>query len=186
MKKIGKRILLLTLALALLSLPALAESISFDGTVKAGYTYEIYADSTAVVHHLFVAAGQEVNEQTVIASLKTNKVYAEEDGTVTAVFGEVGDLTDTVAERYGAVIYLEGQMTYTISATTEKAYESVEAKLVHAGETVYLLSRSDETHKGVGVITAVTAEGYTVYVTEGSFIPGETVGIFRSAVKYFK
>lgn len=180
MKHILQRVFLLTLAMMLMNVSALAEVVSLDGTVTASYTYEIYSDSSATVENVFVSEGETLQAGDAIASLRTTKVYAEEDGTVTAVFANVGDLTDTVAERYGASIYLEGSVTYTITASTEKAYDSIESKLVHVGETVYLRGRTNESHVGTGVITAVDGTSYTVQVTEGDFLVGETVSIYRS------
>ena len=52
---------------------------------------------------------------------------------------------------------------------------------VHAGEPVYLLCRENATRKGAGIIAAVEGTEYTVLVTEGDFIPGDTVSVFRDS-----
>lgn len=180
MKHILQRVFLLTLSMLLMNASAFAESVSLDGTVTASYTYEIYSDSSATVENVFVSEGEMLQAGDAVASLRTTKVYAEEDGMVTAVFATVGDLTDTVTERYGASIYLEGAVTYTIAASTEKAYDSIASKLVHVGETVYLRGRSNEDHVGTGIIAAVDGTSYTVQVTDGDFLIGETVSVYRS------
>lgn len=179
MKKLWKSLMLVALATALATGAALADSISFDGTVTAAYTHEIYADNTAQVESIPVIVGQTVKAGDTIALLRTTKVYAEENGTVAAVFGAPGDLTDTLAERYGAAIYLESSVTYTIAASTQYAYDAVETKLVHAGEIVALRSRTESSRTGEGVITAVDGENYTVHVTAGDFLVGESVSIYR-------
>ena len=180
MKKLCRSLILAALVMALMTGAALADSISFDGTVTAAYTHEIYADNTAQVESIPVIVGQAVKAGEPILSLRTTKVYADEAGTVAAVFGEPGDLIDTLIERYGAAIYLEGEVTYTISASTQYAYDSVETKLVHVGETVYLRSRTDSSRTGEGRIVAVEGESYTVHVTAGDFLIGESVSIYRT------
>ena len=179
MKKLWRSLILAALVMSLTCGAALAESISLDGTVTAAYTREIYALNTAQVESVPVIVGQSVRAGDTIATLRTTKVYAEEDGTVAAVFGKPGDLTDTLIERYGAAMYLESTVTYTIAASTQYAYDSVETKLVHVGETVCLRSRTESSRTGEGVITAVDGASYTVHVTAGDFLIGESVSIYR-------
>ena len=180
MKNLWKSLILASLVMTLMTGAALADSISFDGTVTAAYTHEIYADNTAQVESVPVIVGQTVKAGETIATLRTTKVYAEEDGTVAAVFGEVGDLTDTLIERYGAAIDLEGTVTYTVAASTQYAYDAVETKLVHVGETAYLRSRTDSNRTGEGLIVAVDGSSYTVHVISGDFLVGESLTIYRS------
>ena len=179
MRQILRTILMAVLVAALMIPAALADAISFDGTVTAGYTHEVYAGNTAQVESVPVAVGDAVKVGDTLATLRTTKVYAEEDGTVAAVFGEAGDLTDAVVGRYGAVIDIERPVTYIIEASTQYAYDSVETKLVHAGETVALRSRTDSGRSGEGVIVAAAGTGYTVHVTSGEFLIGESVSIYR-------
>ena len=181
MKQLWKILFLSVMITALLSAAALADAISFDGTVTAAYTHEIYADNTAQVESIPVIVGQSVKVGEVIATLRTTTVYAEESGTVAAVFGAVGDLTDTLAERYGAAIYLERPVTYTIAASTQYANDAVDTKLVHVGETVALRSRTESERTGSGIIIAIDGENYTVHVTDGDFLLGESVSIYRGS-----
>ncbi len=181
MKHILSIILTMAMLLSFTTVTALAETISLDGTVTAAYTSEVYAESTAIVQQVNVRVGQMVSAGDVIATLRTTKVYAEEDGVITAVFGETGDLADTLTTRYGAAVYMETDVLYTISATTDKAYDTVDAKLVHVGESVWVRSRADETRTGKGVITAVDGSSYTVQVTAGEFITDEIAEVYRDA-----
>ena len=176
-----KRIVLFALALMTCSSIALAENISFDGTVTAAYTHEVYAASSAIVEKVSVSVGDSVSGGDTIASLRTTKVYAEEDGTICAVFGQEGAAVDTVTENYGAAVYMEGNVVYTISASTDNAYDSVETKLVHTGETVYVRSRAEESRVGTGVITTIDGTDYQISVTQGEFLVGENVNVYRSA-----
>lgn len=179
MKNPGKYILTGALACALLAQGALAETISFTGTVSAKTTSEVYAPIGGTVESVSAVAGQQVRAGDVLATLATTKVYAPEDGVITGLFAQAGDSAETVSQRYGAVMYIEGASVYTLSASTENAYNSTENKFVHVGEEVYLSCYSDGSHSGTGVITAIEGTSYTVEVTSGEFLIGETVNVYR-------
>lgn len=179
MKRIIRNILAGTAACALLAQGALADTISFNGTVTASSTHEIYAPIGGTVESVAVLEGQAVEAGDVIASLSTQKVYATQSGTVTGVFGAPGDDAANVTERYGAVMYIEGESVYTIAASTDNAYNSTANKFVQVGEEVNLSCYSDGSHTGTGVITAIEGTDYTVEVRSGEFLVGETVSVFR-------
>lgn len=174
------RILVSLLLAALLVAPcALAETVTFTGTVAAGATHEVYAPIGGTVDKVEVVAGQRVGADDVLVRLSTTKVYAEESGTVTGVFGQPGDNAETVASKYGAVMVIEGESVYIIAASTDNAYNSTATKFVHVGEAVYLSCYSDGKHTGSGVITAIEGTDYTVRVISGEFLIGETVNVYR-------
>ena len=180
MKFHSKRILTaLTAAAVLLSPCALADTITFNGTVAAGETHEVYAPIGGTVAKVATEAGQRVKADDVVVSLSTTKVYAEESGVVTGIFGQPGDNAETVANKYGAVMYIEGESVYSIAASTDNAYNSTATKFVHVGEEVCLSCYSDGKHTGTGVITAIEGTDYTVRVTSGEFLVGETVNVYR-------
>ena len=180
MKLNSKRILAaLIIAALMLSSAALADTITFTGTVAASQTHEVYAPIGGTVDAVEVEAGQKVAADGVLVRLSTTKVYAEEAGTVTGVFGQPGDSAETVAQKYGAVMVLEGESVYSIAASTENAYNSTATKFVHAGEEVYLECYSDGKHTGTGVVTSIQGTDYTVRVTSGEFLIGETVNVYR-------
>ena len=179
MKKILTATLAVLVCMALLLSAAMADSLSLSGTVTAGETVPVYAPIGGTVGEVKVVEGQQVKAGDVLYSMKTEKVYAEEDGTVTGIFGQPGDSASTVAERYGAVMYLEGNAAFSVSASTDNAYNSTETKFVHVGETVYLLCRSSSARNGIGIITAVSGTSYTVQVDSGTFIPGDSVDVYR-------
>jgi hypothetical protein len=98
------------------------------------------------------------------------------------LFGEEGDQTEGITERYGAVLYIEPVNKYTVSASTEKAYNRSENKFIHIGEQVYMICAADGTHQGTGIVTKIEADGkYTVEVNAGEFMIEETVNIFRKS-----
>ncbi len=175
----AKKLFSLTLAAALaLSAPtALADTISFEGEVAASYTVEVFADVGGTADALNVSVGEAVTAGAPIVTLKTTSVYAQQSGTVTGVFAQPGDSAQTVGERYGAVHFTDS--AYTIAASTEKAYNSTETKYVHVGEHVYLSCYSDGDHTGEGRIISVSGTDFTVEVTSGEFLVGETVSVYR-------
>ena len=120
-----------------------------------------------------------VNAGDTIFSYRTEKTYASEDGRAAGVFVEEGDDAETVTERYGADLYIESKSVYTVSASTQKAYDSAETKMIHTGESVYLMSKKGR--YGVGIVTAVDGTSYTVRVTESDFITGDTVYVYRDS-----
>lgn len=158
-----------------------AESISFEGTVAASDTYEVYAAIGGTVSSVDAEIGQKVAAGSVLATLETTKVYATEAGTVTGLFGQPGDSADTIAQKYGAVMYIEGESVYSITASTDKAYDATENKFVHVGEQVCLNCYSDSVHTGTGVITAISGTDFTVKVLSGEFLIGETVSVYRGS-----
>ena len=180
MKLNSRHLIAVLVAAALLLAPcALADSITFTGTVAASETWEVYAPIGGTVEKVEGEAGRKVKAEDVLVKLSTTKVYAEESGTVTGVFGQPGDSAETVAQKYGAVVAIEGESVYSIAASTDNASNSTSTKFVHVGEEVYLECYSDGKHTGKGVITEIQGTDYTVRVTSGEFLIGETVNVFR-------
>ena len=178
-KSIHKHIARFAALALLLSPAALADSITFTGTVAASETHEVYAPIGGKVLTVSGDVGDRVSADTVLVALSTTKVYAEEDGTVTGVFGQPGDSAETVSNLYGSVVSIEGESVYSIAASTTNAYNTTATKFVHVGENVYLSCYSDGSHTGAGVITAIEGTDYTVRVTSGEFLVGETVNVYR-------
>ena len=179
MKSTRKSIAMLAALALLLSPAALADSITFTGTVTASETCEVYAPIGGKVQAVNGDVGDRVSADTVLVELSTTKVCAEEDGTVTGVFGQPGDSAETVSSLYGSVVSIEGGSVYSIAASTTNAYNTTATKFVHVGENVYLSCYSDGSHTGTGVITAIEGTDYTVRVTSGEFLVGETVNVYR-------
>lgn len=174
---------LLSLALAAaLMFPAgaLAESdYDFDAKVVCVQPEYVTAAIGGTVASVPVLAGELVKTGDALAELNTVKIYAPADGTVTGVFCESGDSVTDVTGRYGALLYIEPDSKYTLTASTDNAYNLSENKYIHVGETVYLAC-SDATHTGQGFVTAVNGTDFTIEVTAGSFYMGETVSAYRA------
>lgn len=179
MKKKIRLLFLIVLMLTAFSASALADTASLSGTVTASRTCEIYAASSGTINSVSVTPGQTVAAGDTIATLRTTEVRAEVDGKISAMFAEVGDLTDTLTTRYGAAAYIESDVLYTVSASSSSAYSSVSMHMVHAGDKVYLRGRNETTRVGVGTITSIDNTTFNVNVTEGGFLLGESVNVYR-------
>ncbi|MCI7737531.1 MAG: HlyD family efflux transporter periplasmic adaptor subunit [Clostridiales bacterium] len=178
-----KRIAAALAAAACLPVCALGETV-FGGEVTADFAQVIAAPYGGIVGQVAVRAGDSVKIGDPIAVIETNKTYAMTDGTVSGVFASEGDSAEGIKERYGALVYIEPINRYTLTCSTEKAYNSSENRYIHIGETVYLSCTKDGSHQGRGIVTAVDKEDeskFTVEVTGGEFYMGESVGVFRDA-----
>ena len=178
MKTLG-RIAAVVLILALAAGTASADTLSLNGTVTAGVTVPVYAPIGGTVESVTAEQGMRVNAGDPLFSYRTEKTYASEDGTVSGVFVQAGDDAETMTERFGADLYIEGSSVYTISASSQKAYDSKETKIIHTGESVYLMCKKGR--YGLGIVTAVDGTSYTVRVTEGNFIMGDVVYVYRDS-----
>ena len=187
MKKVLRRLIpLLALVLALTPAFALAD-VTFTGKVIPEEAVAVKAPFGGNLEHVYLRVGEKVAQGDKVATISTTKVYATIEGTVAGVFGQVGDSAENVIARYGAVLYIEPTNRYVVTASTEKAYNSSQTKLIHIGEKVFLSCTQDGSHRGTAVVTSVKEAdesgntAYTLEVTSGDFYMGETVGIYRSA-----
>ena len=170
---------LAVLCCVMLTAGACAETLTLNGTVIPAKEIQVYAPIGGTVGEVSAEAGTQVKADDILYSMKTAKVYAENDGTVTGVFGQAGDSADTVTSRYGAVLYIEEQSVFSVSASVEKAYNSSDAHYVRVGETVWLVCRSNGDRNGYGVVTSVSGASYTIEVKEGNFIQDDSVNVYR-------
>lgn len=176
---------LLALMLLLMAPCALAET-TFTGKVIPEETVTVTAPFGGSIERAYLREGDVVRKGDKVATITTTPVYATIEGTVGGVFALPGDSAESVIARYGALMYIEPTNRFVVSASTEKAYNSSETRLIHIGEKVYLSCTQDGTHQGTAIVTAVKeadesgATPYTLEVTGGDFYLGETVSIYRS------
>ena len=179
-----KRIISMGAALcAALTLSSASAQTVLPGEVTARTAQVISAPYGGWVNDVRVRVGDSLHIGDPIATLETTKVYAQAEGTVSGVFASEGDSAEGIEKRYGGLLFIEPINRFTLSCSTEKAYNSSENRYLHIGETVYLSCTKDRSHQGTGVLTAIDAEDeskYTVEVTGGAFYMGETVNIYRS------
>lgn len=182
-KRVSGRILGILCAVMLLAGTACAETVTLNGTVEAGSTLTVYAPIGGTVEAVSAETGEKVTAGQELLQFRTEKVYAAQDGVIRGVFGTEGEDAETVAATYGAVLYLEGEHLYSVSASVSKAYSSVDTMIVHPGEKVYLQCRTISARNGNGIITAIDGTSYTVLVTSGEFLPGDSVDIYREELR---
>lgn len=172
--------LLLVLALTL-SGAALADSdYDFDAKVVCVQPEYVLAAIGGTVAAVPALAGDVISEGDALAELSTTKVYAAAAGTVTGVFCAPGDCVSDVTDRYDALLYIEPDSKYSLTASTDNSYNASDNKYIHVGETLYLAC-FDGTHTGKGFVTKVDGTSFTIEVTSGSFYMGETVSAYRSS-----
>lgn len=176
-----KNIVIIACLCLMISCAALGETLSLNGTVGTSRTSECYAPVGGLVESVLAAPGQKVTAGEALLTLRTTKVYASQSGTVTGIFAQPGDDAETAAARYGAVLYMESESKYTLSASVDNAYDTTAAQYVRVGEKVYLRCYSDGQHKGEGTITAASGTDYTVEITQGDFLLGESVTVYRQS-----
>lgn len=173
-----KKLSALLLACAvMLSGFALAD-YEFDASVVCVQPEYVTASIGGAVGDVPAMVGQLVSSGEVLASLTTAKIYAPVSGSVTGIFCDAGDSVSTITERYGALLSIEPDSKYTLTASTDYAYNASANKYIHVGEIVYLLS-SDGAYSGTGFVTAVSGTDFTVEATSGSFYIGNTVYVYR-------
>ena len=159
---------------------ALSESeLSYEGTVVAGETIPVAVPYGGRVTEMPVRAGSWVREGDPVGAIGTTLNYAPVEGTVTGLNAAEGDGAEGIAERYGALLYIEPTHRYMLEATDEKAFNSSENHYIHLGEKVWLSCVSDGSHKGTGIVSALTDAGYNIEVTGGEFYLGEKVNVYR-------
>ena len=170
-KYMMKKLTILLLAL-LLTASALAEA--YEGVTAPLSTAAVTASVSGIVEALDVEAGVRVKSGDVMASLKPERAFAAQDGSVSLLNAGEGDKID------GTLLELMPLERYLIYCTVNKAYQSAESTLVHSGETVYVRCTADGSHRAVGVLTHIEGEEYRVVTLGGELYLGETVYLYRS------
>ncbi len=176
-----KKLLACALALLMLASAAFAEGRSYEGTVVSTGTEAVLAPAAGVIGEVMFQAGQRVSAGQEVAALKETIVYAEKAGTV-RVFGQAGESVETLVTRYGAVVYIEPERSLTLTGATSYAYDAVENRNIHPGETVFLKSvNANIGHAGTGVVTVLSGSKFTVEVVDGDVRDEDIVYIYRDA-----
>lgn len=171
MKKMSKRWLAAIIAAFMLGSTALAET--YQGSTAAAYSVRVEVDGE--LDEVLVQAGAWVKAGEVLATVKSEAVYAEQDGTVARIQVEAG------AEADGTVMEVAPVSLYRIYCTVEEAYSAAENMLVHSGETLYVRCTADGTHRAVGLVTQIEGAQYQLLTTGGELYVGETVYLYRDA-----
>ncbi len=179
--------LLLTAALCagLVCLPIAAFSESDDAlilsaVVRAGDATALKAPASGELAAFSVRAGDAVSSGEALFRVEPQRVYADLDGAVAAVYVAPGGIADAAVARYGAVLKLEYADRYEIAANTRTGYNSPENRDLRAGMPVYLRS-ANEKHFADGVILDVSGAAFTVQVIGGDLVYTQDVKVYREA-----
>ena len=167
----GKRILAAALAVLLSFSVALAEA--YEGVVVSHGMVAVEAPA-GILETLNVLPGQTVESGEVLGTLRTDRVYASQDGTVARILAAPGDDID------GTVLELLPVERFQIYCTVEGVTSSPTSTLVHSGETLYIRCTTNGTHRGVGVVTQIDGNAYRVLTIGGDFYVGEVVNLYRN------
>lgn len=166
-----KRFVALLLLLLLPVRAALCET--YAGKTVAIRMETLWAECSGILQELSLTVGQTIKAGETVGSIKPTAVFAKQDGTVARITAKAGDAID------GTVLELSPESKFTVSCTSEGAYERVDNQLMHCGETVYIRCINDGSHRGVGVISQIEGTTYQVIATGGEFYNGETVRLYR-------
>lgn len=176
-----KKLLAAVLALLMMGAYALAEGRTYSGKMVSTGTEAVLAPAAGVIGAVMYQAGDHVSAGDEVAALKETITYAETAGTV-RLFGKPGESVETLVSRYGAVLYLEPEHNLTLTGNTSYAYEAVENRNIHPGETVYLKTTTTTGgHTGTGLVTILNGSKYTVEVLSGNLVDEDVVYIYRAA-----
>jgi len=154
--------------------------LELTGTVVAGKMVTARAPFGGVVDDFFIRVGDLLQKGDPLFCLETQKVFAPCDGVVGSLPTRVGDEASYLTEHYGALMFIEPAVQLLIQTNTRNAYDNNENKMIHVGESVFLVSRASSARKGEGIVTGVTNSSYTVEVMEGNLELGESVTIYRN------
>ena len=177
-----KRIAMIAMMASLVTTTAFAEGVKIDGSIKSAETKTILAPYSGVVGNYAVTAGDAVNMGDALFALRTEQVYADFDGTVTAVFAQPGDSAASVEERYGALAYIEQDVLYRAECTTTGGDSDNENKMIHVGEKVYIRATSNNDRVGEARVIGVEGKSYTLEVTSQTDMRmSENIKVYRSA-----
>ena len=162
----------LLIVLTLFGSVAWAES--WSGMVISTVETTVLASATGVLAELDLTIGEVVHEGDLIGYTDVSCVYATEDGTVSLVSSDEGDIVS------GTVLEIAPVSRYRVVSTTSDAYSSPETCLVHGGETLYVRCTSDRSHLAIGFVTNVSGTSFDLFTTAGELYIGETVNLYRT------
>lgn len=174
----NKLLTLFALVLALTLACASALGATANASIVAPNTVKVTAPFAGTLLPFDLAQGDLVAAGDTLFAMDTTPVYAAADGTVAAVFAQVGDDASGVISRYGSLAVIEPENARYIAASTQQAYDDDDNRYIHAGETLYLKRGSD---KGVGRVTSVNGSEYVVEILEGDFDLNDTVYCYRES-----
>lgn len=173
---------LAALTLALVLSAACALGATANAVIVASETAKVTAPFAGTLLPFDLQAGEETAAGAVLFEIDTTPVYAPVSGKISSVFANAGDDASGLISHYGALAAIEPVYTLYVNADTDNAHDNDDNHYLHTGETLYLKCGSE---KGVGVVTSVHGEDYTVEIRSGNFDLDDLVQCYReSAMSY--
>ncbi len=148
-----------------------------SGTVAAAAFEDLTAPWSGTLMPFDLEAGDTVSAGDVLFTMRTQDIFAPEDGTVTEVFAREGDDAAAVLARYGALASLQGSPKLLINATNANVSEA-KWKDIRVGQAVYFKTDSV---KGSGRIVMIAGNSFVVEVTEGAFDIGRRLTLYENS-----
>lgn len=180
MKRFVSIVLAALLALGCLTAVSLAEGdgLLLTATVESPVTVALKAPATGELMPFTVRAGDVLHAGDTAFTVAPQRVYADIDGTVAAVYAQAGDIADAAVSRYGAVLMIDHANRYQIMASNRTSSNTVENRDLHVGMPVYVRS-SNEKYTADGRITAVDGSTFVVEVLGGDLVFTQEVKVYR-------
>lgn len=178
-----KRFFSLFFSLLLFLTPAMAQqdSLILTATVETAQTVALKAPASGELSPFTVRTGDVVSAGETLFTVEPVKVYAPIDGTVAAVFAEAGDIASAVANRYGAILYIDYEERWQVQASTRTGANRAENRDVRIGQQVWLRSNNEKNFADGFITAADYASGsITVQVIGGDLVYNHTIRIYRT------
>ena len=191
-----KRIITLMLVLLLLTLPLMASaqevpltalqapnqettppSLIMSATVEGKVMHAFKAPASGALAPFTLQEGDVVTANTALFTVESEKVYADIDGTVRAIYVQKGDTLVAAQARYGAAMKIEYQNRFTVEANTYSGYDRDDYHLLYVGMPVFVRSNNGKRFAD-GVITQVQGSAFTVELKEGTILYEDDVKVY--------
>ncbi len=164
-------------AMLMLCSTAVADSIRMNGETACIDPVHILAPASGRIVEVYAAEGDTLSAGDMIAEIATDKVYAQSQGTV-YYFGSVGESAERITKNHGGIAVIEPEHPWIIQASTYKAYNKNEARIVHPDQSVYFQVKGRK-ETAYGHIIALDESMYTVEVTSGTEVKdGDVVSLY--------
>ncbi|MDR1600683.1 MAG: HlyD family efflux transporter periplasmic adaptor subunit [Oscillospiraceae bacterium] len=158
-------------------------ALTLYGEVAPGVTVSAASPIGGYVDGISATAGDIVADGAALLEVRGAAVTAPCDGTVRLAGAGLGLDASTLAERYGAALYIEPANAKIVKADTGNAYVSEDNKTLRVGERVYLASREDSGLTGTGFIAQVSGKAFTIELDGGNLPLDEKVRVYRDEAR---
>lgn len=147
-----------------------AHLFSAKGTIARPEAVTITAPMGGQVGDFAWVAGDTVEAGALAFSLTPTQVYAANDGVVTGLQAQAGDLAAAVQTQYGALCYIVREDVWHVNASTSSAYDDPKNRDVLVGDTLRVKSGTgNKTNKGAGTVISKNGRSFVLEMPRGTF-----------------